>query len=70
MLAASLQYLAANKCLYFNLRAYCGLQQLKSHTTTLAQEAKEPEIYKAIRFGTILENVVFDRRTRVVDFSR
>lgn len=34
------------------------------------QEAKEPEIYKAIRFGTILENVVFDRRTRVVDFNR
>ncbi|KAF5827858.1 phosphoenolpyruvate carboxykinase, splice variant [Dunaliella salina] len=33
------------------------------------QEAKEPEIYKAIRFGAILENVVFDRRTRVVDFN-
>jgi len=36
----------------------------------LFQESKEPEIYKAIRFGTILENVVFDNRTRVVDFSR
>jgi len=33
------------------------------------QESKEPEIYRAIRFGTILENVVFDRRTRVVDFA-
>jgi phosphoenolpyruvate carboxykinase (ATP) len=33
------------------------------------QAEKEPEIWKAIRFGTILENVVFDRRTRVVDFN-
>lgn len=33
------------------------------------QASKEPEIYKAIRFGTILENVTFDRRTRVVDFD-
>ncbi|GFH16886.1 uncharacterized protein HaLaN_13403 [Haematococcus lacustris] len=33
------------------------------------QASKEPEIYKAIRFGTVLENVVFDRRTRVVDFD-
>eukprot|EP00197_Chlamydomonas_leiostraca_P009659 CAMPEP_0202865056 /NCGR_PEP_ID=MMETSP1391-20130828/5165_1 /ASSEMBLY_ACC=CAM_ASM_000867 /TAXON_ID=1034604 /ORGANISM="Chlamydomonas leiostraca, Strain SAG 11-49" /LENGTH=556 /DNA_ID=CAMNT_0049544849 /DNA_START=78 /DNA_END=1748 /DNA_ORIENTATION=+ len=33
------------------------------------QADKEPEIYKAIRFGTILENIKFDRRTRVVDFD-
>lgn len=33
------------------------------------QADKEPEIYKAIRFGTILENVEFDARTRVVDFD-
>ncbi|GBG64489.1 hypothetical protein CBR_g45185 [Chara braunii] len=30
---------------------------------------KEPEIWDAIRFGTVLENVVFDERTRVVDFT-
>jgi phosphoenolpyruvate carboxykinase (ATP) len=35
---------------------------------TSPQPASEPEIYKAIRFGTVLENVGFDRRTRVVDF--
>lgn len=30
---------------------------------------KEPEIYQAIRFGSLLENVVFDSETRDVDFS-
>ena len=29
----------------------------------------EPEIYHAIRFGTVLENVVYDQDTRVVDFT-
>lgn len=29
----------------------------------------EPEIYQAIRFGTVLENVVIDERTRVPDFA-
>ena len=29
----------------------------------------EPDIYNAIRHGALLENVVFDERTRVVDFS-
>lgn len=33
----------------------------------LAQES-EPEIWNAIRFGSILENVVFDEYTREVDF--
>jgi phosphoenolpyruvate carboxykinase (ATP) len=30
---------------------------------------QEPEIYNAIRFGAVLENVVFDRDTRRVDYS-
>ncbi|KAJ3039706.1 Protein kinase C-like 1 [Rhizophlyctis rosea] len=30
---------------------------------------KEPEIFAAIRFGSVLENVVFDHVTRVVDYS-
>jgi phosphoenolpyruvate carboxykinase (ATP) len=32
-------------------------------------EEREPEIYRAIRFGSVLENVVFDPKTRVVDFA-
>ena len=31
--------------------------------------AKEPEIHAAIRFGTVLENVVYDEETREVDFD-
>jgi phosphoenolpyruvate carboxykinase (ATP) len=30
---------------------------------------KEPQIHRAVRFGTVLENVAVDRRTREVDFS-
>jgi len=29
----------------------------------------EPEIFDAIKFGTVLENVVFDDDTRVVDYE-
>ena len=29
---------------------------------------KEPDIFNAIRFGTILENVVYNEKTRVVDY--
>merc|ERR1712050_678105 len=32
-------------------------------------EEKEPEIYRAIRFGSILENVVFDEETTDVDYD-
>merc|ERR1712222_121398 len=32
-------------------------------------EEKEPEIYDAIRFGSILENVVFDADTGKVDYD-
>ncbi len=32
-------------------------------------EENEPEIYGAIRFGTVLENVVYDERTHAVDYS-
>lgn len=30
---------------------------------------KEPEIFNAIRFGSVLENVVFDPQSRVVDYD-
>lgn len=33
------------------------------------KKASEPEIYNAIRFGSVLENVVFDEHTREVDFE-
>ena len=29
----------------------------------------EPEIYQAIRYGSVLENVIFDEHTRTVDYS-
>jgi phosphoenolpyruvate carboxykinase (ATP) len=31
-------------------------------------EKKEPEIYRAIKFGTVLENVNFHKGTRIVDY--
>ena len=31
--------------------------------------AKEPEIYDAIRFGTVLENVVYNEESRAVDYD-
>ena len=32
-------------------------------------EESEPEIYQAIRFGSVLENVVYDEATRTVDYT-
>jgi phosphoenolpyruvate carboxykinase (ATP) len=33
------------------------------------KQEQEPEIYQAIRFGSVLENIVFDETTREVDFA-
>lgn len=32
-------------------------------------EEKEPEIYHAIRYGSVLENVILDERTRIPDYD-
>ncbi|MCH8047813.1 MAG: phosphoenolpyruvate carboxykinase (ATP) [Planctomycetes bacterium] len=32
-------------------------------------EEKEPEIFRAIRFGSVLENIVYDEATREVDYT-
>ncbi len=32
-------------------------------------EEKEPDIFRAIRYGTVLENVVYDEETRAVDYT-
>ena len=32
-------------------------------------EENEPDIYNAIRYGTVLENVIFDPDTREVDYT-
>ena len=33
------------------------------------KQASEPEIYNAIKFGSVLENVIVDAHSRQVDFS-
>ena len=49
-----------------------SLGRVLTHVHTCAcpsQQEKEPEIWKAIRFGTVLENVEYDPHTRVVDYD-
>jgi phosphoenolpyruvate carboxykinase (ATP) len=47
----------------FNIEGGCYAK-----TVGLSRE-KEPEVYDAIRFGSVLENVVYDDTSRVVDFD-
>jgi phosphoenolpyruvate carboxykinase (ATP) len=47
----------------FNIEGGCYAK-----TVNLSRE-REPEIWDAVRFGSVLENVVYDPETREVDFS-
>lgn len=47
----------------FNIEGGCYAKAINLTAET------EPQIYQALRFGAILENVIFDPRTHAVDFS-